>query len=576
MRWEKVHVNARAKESPETKMSVGKKGWVWGPGRRWGHTCNSVKDGRLLYLFGGYGEDNCQTNDVHIFDTVKQTWSKPMVKGNPPLPRDSHTCTTVGNKLYVFGGTDGKNPLNDFHVLDTSTNTWVVPITYGKGPDAREGHGAALVGNRLFIFGGCGKSAYNSGEVYYDDLYIFDTVNDFWQCAATYGTPPSARDSHTCSSWRNKIIVLGGEDASDCYLSDVHMLDTDTMVWKELNTSGQMPAPRAGHSTVALGRNLIVFGGFTDHRNLYDDLHVLNLDTGVWNKVTNVNQGPSARFSAAGDCVDPQNGTLLLIGGCNESLEALDDMYYLLTDVKSGGREAEGRREKLSFRKELKKKCQESRYISDNNVHSIGMTSNSSQTGMLLPYSNPVEERTFHAIVVGRIPNGYTVETRIKGQLLRGVLLSCNPSFNLGRHSHINNNKRTGMNTDARLSDEYQQRLKTAKSTHLAIQNAHEGVVHQVHSKIFTTIQPHRETLGLSSTSMVPADDVNQAKRVLESGPPSVQEVHLRDEQHDCPNSTTTEAACENPTVAEETLPKLSSKGKYKVVVYIFLYLIEF
>lgn len=38
-----------------------------------------------------------------------------------------------------------------------------------------------------------------------------------------------------------------------------------------------MLAPRAGHSTVALGKNLFVFGGFTDARNLYDDLHILDL-----------------------------------------------------------------------------------------------------------------------------------------------------------------------------------------------------------------------------------------------------------------------------------------------------------
>ena len=42
--------------------------------------------------------------------------------------------------------------------------------------------------------------------------------------------------------------------------------------------------------------------------------------------------GPSARFSVAGDCLDPlKRGVLVFIGGCNKSLEALDDMYYLHT-----------------------------------------------------------------------------------------------------------------------------------------------------------------------------------------------------------------------------------------------------
>lgn len=44
-----------------------------------------------------------------------------------------------------------------------------------------------------------------------------------------------------------------------------------------------------------------------------------------------VNQGPSARFSMAGDCLDASKGTLVLIGGCNQSLEALHDIYYLHT-----------------------------------------------------------------------------------------------------------------------------------------------------------------------------------------------------------------------------------------------------
>ncbi|KAG2322687.1 hypothetical protein Bca52824_015900 [Brassica carinata] len=70
-----------------------------GPGKRWGHTCSAVKGGTFLYIFGGYGTDNCQTNQVHVFDAAKQIWTQPMVSGTPPPPRDSHSCTTVGDNL---------------------------------------------------------------------------------------------------------------------------------------------------------------------------------------------------------------------------------------------------------------------------------------------------------------------------------------------------------------------------------------------------------------------------------------------------------------------------------------------
>ena len=52
IRWEKVQVS----------------GVGGGPGVRWGHTCNAIRGGKLLYVFGGYGKDQCQTNQIHVFD----------------------------------------------------------------------------------------------------------------------------------------------------------------------------------------------------------------------------------------------------------------------------------------------------------------------------------------------------------------------------------------------------------------------------------------------------------------------------------------------------------------------------
>lgn len=57
--------------------------------------------------------------------------------------------------------------------------------------------------------------------------YNFSLEETFiWKRATTSGTPPCPRDSHTFSSWKNKIVVIGGEDEHDYYRSDVHILDT--------------------------------------------------------------------------------------------------------------------------------------------------------------------------------------------------------------------------------------------------------------------------------------------------------------------------------------------------------------
>ncbi|KAM6569472.1 hypothetical protein CsatB_017457 [Cannabis sativa] len=436
MRWERLQQlhSGQGQGEAQQRQQVGE---ISGPGKRWGHTCNAIKEGRFLYVFGGYGKDNCQTNKIHVFDTATQKWSEPVIKGTHPTPRDSHSCTTVGDNLYVFGGTDGMNPLRDLHILDTSSHTWISPCFRGEGPEAREGHNAALVGKRLFIFGGCGKSFSTNDEVYYNDLYILNTETFVWKRATTSGTPPSPRDSHTCSSWKNNVIVIGGEDGHDYYLSDVHILDTDTLVWRELNTTGQLLTPRAGHCTVALGKKLFVFGGFTDAQNLYNDLYMLDIDTGVWTKVTTIGDGPSARFSVAGDCLDPQKrGVLVVLGGCNKSLEALDDMFYLYTGIT---RESELRLEKLSLRKQLKLKCQEQLTpIQDNTLARLEGGVNRYQPSTVPVYGQAAiqnfslmqqSKKTFQAKVTERISDGYTIETIIDGKPLRGILFSNRPDY---------------------------------------------------------------------------------------------------------------------------------------------------
>lgn len=67
MRWEKVQ--PKSPQALVAQQLVSSEISSSGPGKRWGHTCNAIKGGRFLYVFGGYGKDNCQTNQVHVFDT---------------------------------------------------------------------------------------------------------------------------------------------------------------------------------------------------------------------------------------------------------------------------------------------------------------------------------------------------------------------------------------------------------------------------------------------------------------------------------------------------------------------------
>ncbi|XP_034216425.1 tip elongation aberrant protein 1-like isoform X3 [Prunus dulcis] len=398
MRWERVQLQPKQAHQHQQQQQQELLCEVSGPGKRWGHTCNAIKEGRLLYVFGGYGKDNCQTNQVHVFDTATHTWSKPVIKGTPPTPRDSHSCTAVGDNLFVFGGTDGMNPLKDLHILDTSSHTWISPSLRGDGPEAREGHSAALVGKRLFIFGGCGKSSNNSDEVYYNDLYI------------------------------------------------------------------------------------------------------LNTDTGVWTKVITAGDGPSARFSVAGDCLDPvKGGVLVFIGGCNKSLEALDDMYYLYTGLT---RESERRLEKLSLRKQLKLKCQEQNLTSfhDKPLVNVGTGADMRQPMTVPFYAQPCRQniplnqsqlllgkKTFQAKVTEKLFDGYTIETVIDGKPLRGILFSNKPDIHNITTPNSSRKRAASDAGDLMSNGDYNSKSKTSRSVmqetvdHTQADNVHgkESISHE-------------------------------------------------------------------------------------------------
>ncbi|KAL3748623.1 hypothetical protein ACJRO7_009800 [Eucalyptus globulus] len=542
MRWERVPL-PQAYQQPEPGREE-----AGGPGKRWGHTCNAIKGGRFLYVFGGYGKDNCQTNQVHVFDAVKQTWSQPTIKGTPPAPRDSHSCTNVGDNLFVFGGTDGMNPLRDLHILDTSSHTWISPSIRGEGPEAREGHSAALVGKRLFIFGGCGKSPDDDEEVYYNDLFILNTETFVWKRAMTTGTPPSARDSHSCSTWKNKMIVIGGEDGRDYYLSDAHILDADTLMWKELNTTGHMLPPRAGHSTVAFGKILFVYGGFTEAQKLYDDLYMLDIESAIWSKVTTAGAGPSARFSMAGDCLDPvRSGVLVFVGGCNRSLEALDDMYYLHTGLT---REQEPRPEKLSLRKKLKLKCQEQNLSlgHDKALVQVGVTTSAFQPVPLSVYGQPGAhsyhsyqsgnvqgKKIFQARVTENLGDRYTIETVIDGKPLRGILFSNKPSTLPTPFSSSSKKRTYGDSSMGMPNGDYNSESKASKS--IQPEKVDDAQGDDVHGKEASSQEPHSEPADpIPVSNVTQPSDGSDLDKVPANQESSLQASIKDDQKDETPN----------------------------------------
>lgn len=117
------------------------------------HTASVV--GKKIYIFGGFG-NNVWLNDMHIFSTETFTWSEPQENGDgePPSEHSDHVAFVFGKNIFIFGGYYAKRQLNDLHLFDTVKESWLRPLLSGVAPCGRNYHTASVVDNKVFIFGG--------------------------------------------------------------------------------------------------------------------------------------------------------------------------------------------------------------------------------------------------------------------------------------------------------------------------------------------------------------------------------------------------------------------------------------
>lgn len=98
----------------------------------------------------------------------------------------NHSTTLYENKLYVFGGYDGKKNHNVIKVFNIDTYNWSTLEVTDYQPNGRNGHTATLIGDKIYIIGGW----LGSGPYAADDLHEFDIKKVKWTKLKPSGTSP--------------------------------------------------------------------------------------------------------------------------------------------------------------------------------------------------------------------------------------------------------------------------------------------------------------------------------------------------------------------------------------------------
>ncbi|XP_053267644.1 rab9 effector protein with kelch motifs [Pleuronectes platessa] len=245
------------------------------PSAREGHTLCVV--GGRLFLFGGVSTPEASEclSGVYSFDIVSLTWDC-LSTGGVAVRTLRHSSAAVGDNIYVYGGILGGNRTDDLLVFNTVSLSWTPVKTSGSLPPALCDQSLALVGDQLFMFGGHG-----AGGDFCKELHVLNTENLLWQKLEVKGDTPAACSRHTLTAHHDKDIYLFGgrsftEDGTETSSNEIHKLSIAKMKWKVPLYVGIPPARRHGHTTFILHSHLYVFGGQNEEQE-FNDLKVMKL-----------------------------------------------------------------------------------------------------------------------------------------------------------------------------------------------------------------------------------------------------------------------------------------------------------
>jgi len=392
--------------SDATPTTIGRRRRLWSipspsigtsPSARWGHCSVLIQHQNINYnhpsllIFGGFDGSN-MLNDIHLFDTVDNSWKQPLKTfGLTPTARSGHSTTLLSNekgKLLLVGGGNGVHYLADLVMLEIVTENdeewkkeilklnfdssvkcfnmfrWTQPkvssrvrvyisdddiilteeqfhklqeeIENSKNNVSNQQEENLLVSSKVveqYI------RSNQSGTS--DDLIGFGNPSHHEQLDSLTFTMkeiyPAPRSRHTAVTTENgnKVLIFGGGGKNRIF-DDLWILDVNEMEWSQPQESAVKPGPRWGHSACVHSGKMYIYGGVFK-TSMLNDLYVLDLATYIWVKVDLPIAGPIP-FPRAAHTANIVLGRYLFILWGGDDTKYIDDLYILDLESNKGRR----------------------------------------------------------------------------------------------------------------------------------------------------------------------------------------------------------------------------------------------
>lgn len=163
--------------------------------------------------------------------TCKQIESK-----RSPKARNQCSLNYYKEKLYLFAGAYYSIYLNDLWIFNIKKNNWK-KIKTNKNIKLQKcaAHKTVSYLHYIIFFGGYFGDYINMKYESYNDLWIYDIINNKWELINTMNKP-SKRFHHSMFLKDNLLIIHGGKDINnEKRLNDCYIINIKTFINSNLN-----------------------------------------------------------------------------------------------------------------------------------------------------------------------------------------------------------------------------------------------------------------------------------------------------------------------------------------------------
>ena len=285
------------------------------PTGREDHTWTVDEAGATAYLFGG--RDGATVHgDLWAYDLAADAWRRvEPAAGTAPVARFGHEAAWIpGRGLVIFGGQAGSTFFGDTWLFDPDAGAWTRLPDEGDAPVPRYGSCSAVSPDgRLWISHG-----FTENGTRFDDTRAYDFDLERWANETPSDALPVRRCLHVC--WwtaAGRLALYGGQTNGDPALGDLWALKPlasgeGRTGWESLGNPP--PVDRNLVAAVAIGDEVIVFGGRDGDGKPLADLYRVSGDDLGFEAIATVGDGPSARWAAT-LVRNATRGRTLLFGG---------------------------------------------------------------------------------------------------------------------------------------------------------------------------------------------------------------------------------------------------------------------